>query len=235
MSSLHRLTLEGLFGPVHQATTTKELMDNNHLAQLKIKAIVLKYPDEVRRRAKLDYPAEIEFLSMYPSRNRFIMNLALSLPGNTLILYRLVDKHGKILYDSLITQSIKKVFFIHGGIDGREREDIRGILTQEQNAILVGSYGTVSTGINIPSLHNIIFASPYKSRIKVLQSIGRGLRTTESKWQCLCFDIADDLSWKRRTNVTLKHFMERVKIYAEEGFWYKCYNVEFGINESDNF
>jgi len=168
----------------------------------------------------------MEFLALHHGRNRFIQNLALSLEGNTLILYRFVDKHGKVLYNSLINNSLKKVYLIHGGVDGEEREEIRNILGTEKNAILVGSYGTVSTGINIPSLTNIIFASPYKSRIKVLQSIGRGLRSSETKSECLVFDIADDLSWKRKQNTTLRHFVERAKIYAEEDFWLKIYKVE---------
>jgi type I site-specific restriction endonuclease len=118
------------------------------------------------------------------------------------------------------------VFFIHGGVDGEKREDIRSLVEHETNAIIVASSGTFSTGVNIRNLHNIIFTSPSKSKIKTLQSIGRGLRKSETKESVLLFDIADDLSWKTHKNYTLEHFKERIKIYSEEGFDYKLYNIE---------
>jgi len=150
----------------------------------------------------------------------------LSLKENTLVLYRFVDKHGKILFDDLNKLTDRPVYYISGEVDGEERENIRRILDEQQNAILLGSYGTVSTGINIPSLRNIIFASPYKSRIKVLQSIGRGLRKTDTKDQVTVFDIADDFTYKKHQNFTLEHYMQRIKLYNEQEFLYRTYEVE---------
>ena len=118
------------------------------------------------------------------------------------------------------------IFFISGGVEGKEREEVRGIVEGTTNSIIVASYGTFSTGINIRNLHNIIFASPTKSRIRTLQSIGRGLRTSDSKDQCKLFDIADDFSNKSRKNYTLNHLMERIKMYNSEGFPYQMYNVK---------
>lgn len=92
-------------------------------------------------------------------------------------------------------------------------------------AIIIASYGTFSTGINIRNLHNVIFASPSKSRIRNLQSIGRGLRKSSTKESAVLFDIADNMSWKQKKNFTLLHFMERVKIYNQEQFKYKIYEV----------
>jgi len=83
-----------------------------------------------------------------------------------------------------------------------------------------------STGINIRSLHNIIFASPSKSKIRNLQSIGRGLRTSENKEKCTLFDIGDDLQYKKSVNHTLNHLYERVKIYNKEQFEYKIHKIE---------
>jgi len=219
----HRLVLEGLFGEVYEATTTKELIEQKHLAELKIKCIVLKHLSKPK---VYEYSDEIEYLAENEARNRFIQNLALSLHGNTMILFRLVDKHGKGLYNRIKNSTDRPTYLIYGGVDGKERENIRGILTKEQNAILVGSYGTVSTGINIPSLRNLIFASPYKSRIKVLQSIGRGLRMAESKTKCTVFDIADDLTKGNKPNTTLRHFNERVKLYYEEDFEPQIYRID---------
>ena len=221
----HKLVLEGLFGPVYKVITTSELMEQKHVSDLKIKCLVLGYPDEDRKRVKdMSYQDEMDFIVSNTSRNRFVKNLAISLHGNTLILFQYVEKHGKILYDMLKDED-RRVFFVHGGVDGEEREQIRHIVSSESDAIIVASYGTFSTGINIPSISNLIFASPSKSRIRNLQSIGRGLRKADGKDVATLYDIADDLTWKSKKNHTINHFMERVKIYNEENFEYKLYNV----------
>lgn len=224
----HKLVLEGLFGPVQKVTTTKELMDQNHLAEFEIKCLLLRHPDTICQAAKnFKYAQEIEYLVLNEARNKFIRNLALSLNGNTLILYQYVDKHGKILYNLIKDKADgRKVFFVYGATDVEIREETRRIVESEENAIIVASYGTFSTGINIRNLHNIIFASPSKSRIRNLQSIGRGLRKGENKSSAILYDIADDLRWKTHENFTLKHFAERIKIYGEEKFKFKIYKIE---------
>lgn len=227
-SQTHKLVLEGLFGPAQKVTTTKDLMDQGHVADFKIKILALKYNDAVRKAvSKMDYQAEMDFLVTHEGRNTFLKNLALSLEGNTLLLFQFVEKHGKIL-ERMIKDEAEEgrhVFFVHGGISGQERDDIRHIVEKENNAIVIASYGTFSTGVNIKNLHSIIFASPSKSKIRNLQSIGRGLRKSDSKDSAVLYDIADDYTWKSKTNFTLKHLMERVKIYDEEKFDYKLYNI----------
>lgn len=223
----HKLVLEGLFGPVRKVTTTAELIEQKHLADFKIKAIVLSYPDEIRKMItrSSDYQSEIDYLVRLSARNNFIKNLALSLQGNTLLLFQFVEKHGQALYDLIKSDCKNEVFFVHGGVEGSEREDIRKIVNKSNDSIIIASYGTFSTGINIPNINNVIFASPSKSRIRNLQSIGRGLRKSDTKSEATLFDIADDMSWKSKKNYTLLHFMERVKIYNEEKFDYKIYKV----------
>jgi superfamily II DNA or RNA helicase len=128
----------------------------------------------------------------------------------------------------LISSSVesgRQVYFVHGGIGASDREDIRRLVEMEKDAIIIASYGTFSTGINIRNLHNIIFASPSKSRIRNLQSIGRGLRLGENKDGCVLFDLADDLTWKAKKNYSLDHFVERMKIYNEEKFESKIYSI----------
>ena len=170
----------------------------------------------------------MDFIVRNEKRNKFINNLVQSLDGNTLVLFQYVEKHGKDLY-AMINNTMskgRKVFFVFGGTDAETRESIRAITEKEDNAVIIASYGTFSTGINIKKLHNVIFASPSKSRIRNLQSIGRGLRKSESKDQCTLYDIADNLQYKKRVNYTLKHLYERVKIYSEEQFDYKIYKIE---------
>jgi superfamily II DNA or RNA helicase len=223
----HRLVLEGLFGAVKKVTTTAELIQQKHLADFNIKAIILSYSDELRKvYCKALYQDEMDFLVRHEARNKFIKNLVLSLKGNTLLLFQYVDKHGKVLYDLIKDETgDRKVYFISGKIDGEDRENIRKVVETEENSIIVASYGTFSTGVNIKNLHNVIFASPSKSRVRNLQSIGRGLRKSETKVASTLYDISDDLSWKSVKNHTILHFVERMKIYNEEKFEYKIYNV----------
>jgi superfamily II DNA or RNA helicase len=188
---------------------------------------VLRHPDDVVERMKdATYQEEIEYLISNQNRNRFIRNLAISLGTNTLILYQMVEKHGQILYNDILEKANgRKVFFIHGKVDTDDREEVRRIMEIENDAIVVASFGTFSTGINIRNLHNVIFASPSKSRVRNLQSIGRGLRQSEGKEMATLYDIADDMRYKKHMNFTLKHFVERVKIYNEEKFSFKIYNI----------
>ena len=153
--------------------------------------------------------------------------MALKIKGNTLILFQLVEKHGKGLYELIKNKSEKnrEVFFVYGGVDAEQRERVREITERSNNAIIVASYGTFSTGINIRNLHNIIFASPSKSRIRNLQSIGRGLRLGDNKVNATLYDIADDMQYKSKENFTLKHFQERINIYNEEEFDYELHNI----------
>jgi superfamily II DNA or RNA helicase len=225
----HQLVLEGLFGPVHKVTTTKKLMDNNDLAKLDINILLLKYADEYCK-VKRDYQAEMDFIVKYEPRNNFISNLAMDCDGNTLILFQYVDKHGKPLHDMLREKFDKidtqrKLFYVSGETDVDTREEIRAITEEQDDAIIVASMGTFSTGINIKRLHNIIFASPSKSQIRVLQSIGRGLRKSADGRSTKVYDIADDLHWKSKKNYTLVHAAERIKIYAKEKFDYNVYDI----------
>jgi len=212
---------------MNRVATTKDLMDAKHLADFKIKVLTLSYEDDERKLvASMSYQDEMKYLVNHASRNRFLTNLSLSLKGNTLLLFQFVDTHGKILYNSIKEQAgDRKVFFIHGGVKGDERNEIRGIVENEENAIIVASYGTTSTGVNIRNLHNVIFASPSKSKIRNLQSIGRSLRKSETKTSATLYDVADDLTHKKKMNFTLKHLLERIKIYDNEKFQYKFYKV----------
>lgn len=224
----HRLVLEGLFGPVYKSVSTSQLIDKGQLADFQIKCLTLKYPEEVCLESKKwDYRKELEYIVTNKKRNRFIKNLVLSLEGNSLVLFQLVDKHGKHLFE-MIKQEAKNrhVFFVFGGTDVEVRESVRAITEKENNAIIVASYGVYSTGVNIKNLHNIVFASPSKSRIRNLQSIGRGLRVSENKSKATLFDISDDFRIGKHNNFTIRHLIERVKIYDEEKFNYKFYNIE---------
>ena len=228
-SQTHELVLQGLFGKTFRVTTTKKLQDDDTLAKLSIQRVVLDYGEKIRKDfGKQTYQDEIAFIVAHEKRNKFIKNLTLDLKGNTLVLYNYVDKHGKPLYNLIRDNASedRKVFFVSGGTDVSDREAIRGIVEKQSDAIVVASLGTFSTGINIKNLHNIVFASPSKSQIRVLQSIGRGLRKSDDGRITTLYDISDDLSWKNRKNFSLLHSWERLKIYSNEQFDYKTITVQ---------
>ncbi len=219
----HKWVLEGVFGPSYKVTRTAELMEKGHVAQLDITCIVLKHPPK-----KFEvFEDEVQYLIGHEQRNNFIKNLVLDLKGNTLVLFQRVEAHGQPLFELIQSSSFtkRKIFFVHGGVDTEEREEVRKIVDCEENAIIVASYGVFSTGINIKNLHNVVFASPSKSRIRNLQSIGRVLRKGNTKTKAMLYDISDDCTYGSKKNYTLNHLIERIKIYNEEKFNYDIVSV----------
>ncbi len=226
----HRLVLEGLFGKAKYVVTTKELIDNKTLSNLKINCIVLEYSNEDAQITKeFDYHEELEYIVTKTKRNNFLCGLMDYVNGNTLILFQFVEKHGEPLYKLIKDKYTeeRKTFFVYGGVDTDTREQIREIVENETDAIIVASYGTFSTGINIRNINNIVFASPSKSKIRVLQSLGRGLRIGDKSKNLKLFDIADDFTLgNNRPNFTLRHFQQRLNIYKEQKFSYKIDRVK---------
>ena len=236
-TKVHSLVLEGLFGRINAVTTTKQLIDQKHLSSLSIKIIVLNHSPSTKKQlndlrtirkmkhAEL-YNKELEMIIGNTSRNNFITNLALSLEGNTLILFSRVATHGDILHDMISSKAKCPVHFIHGGVGGEVRDAVRTDIDKSDHSISVCSFGTFSTGVNIRRLNNLILASPTKSKVRVLQSIGRTLRRTEDKTSAVLFDIADDITYNGRKNATLEHVFERVSYYDQQQFPYKTYKVK---------
>tara|TARA_R110000822_G_scaffold114913_1_gene246641 strand:- start:1027 stop:2538 length:1512 start_codon:yes stop_codon:yes gene_type:complete len=230
----HKLVLEGLFGVVNKVVSTSELQEKKQLADLKIICLILQHDQHAKHLLKdKSYQEEMDYIVSNEKRNKYIRNLCLSLPGNTLCLFQYVEKHGMLL-KQLIEEKAddKKVFFVYGGVEAEEREKIRFITEKSDGAIIIASYGTFSTGINIRNLHNIVFASPSKSRIRNLQSIGRGLRLKDNNSAATLYDISDDISYNGKENYTLQHFRERINIYTSENFEYEIHNIEL-INNKD--
>jgi superfamily II DNA or RNA helicase len=204
-------------------------MDNDDIAKLDIQMLIMKYAEaECKAFGKKTYAEEMDYIVRHEKRNNFIKNLAIDQDGNTLVLFQYVDKHGKVLH-KLIEQAAhekRMVFFVSGATGVDDRESIREVTEKQKNAIIVASYGVFSTGINIRNIHNIIFASPSKSQIRVLQSVGRGLRKSDDGTDTFLFDVTDDLHFKSRKNYTLSHGAERVKMYSKEKFKYQIYEVK---------
>lgn len=228
---ISKLTLEGAFGPITRIITTKQLISANQLTDLRIKCLTLDYgQDTCKLVKKMDYAEELDFIVSNQKRREFIIKLAGATTGNTLVLFQFIEKHGSPMYELATTLlKNKRVFFISGEVNADIREDIRKELSSIDNAVVFASYGTTSTGVNIPSIENIIFSSPTKSKIRNLQSIGRGLRLKEGKSICTLYDIVDNLSSGKHLNYTLKHFKERLDIYSLEQFKFDITKVKFDI------
>ena len=213
-SEVHRLQLEGLFGPVKKVITTKDLMDEGTIANLSIECVILRHT----KQKKMSYQDEMDYLVGNDSRNEFICNLVYSLKGNTLVLFQYVEKHGAVLHGKMFKRLEDKLHYVYGGTDVTDREEVRELVEKSNDNVILASYGTFSTGVNIKKIDNVVFASPSKSRIRNLQSIGRGLRKADGKTEMRLFDISDDLQCE---NHTLNHLKERINIYNEEGFVYQ--------------
>jgi len=226
-SKTNKLVLEGLFGKTFQAVTSKQLMDDKHISDLSINCLVLKYNDAERQlNKKATYQEEIDFIVTHQKRNEFVRDLALARKGNVLVLFNYVEKHGKVLHKLLENKNKdnRNIFFIAGETSVEDREKIRQI-TEVENSIIVASSGVLSTGVNIKNLQTLIFAHPYKGKIRNLQSIGRVLRLDDKDNKAILFDVVDDLSWKKRHNYGIKHWKERVNTYLNEKFDYMCKEI----------
>lgn len=215
-------------GNYKQFVTTKELQERKILSNIKINALILNYPETIRKYASetlvKDYQSEIEFIMQYEDRSRFIMGLIEKCETkNTLVLFQRIEAHGKKLLD-MVKQRFpnKKILYVDGGVKIDDREDVRTIMENNNDVILLASYGTFSEGVNIKNIHHIILASSYKSEIKILQSIGRGLRLHAEKENLVLWDIVDNLSIRREhttyKNYLMNHYRDRLEIYQNEGF-----------------
>ena len=236
-SKCHRLVLEGLFGSVFEPTSTRELADEGWIVQPKVNILIFEYPDNYRkflhlgskyRYKPVKYAQEMDFICRIPQRNKYIANLANNLKGNVLILFRYCEKHGKPLWELMGDMGTggRMLHYVDGSTEKDEREMVRQFIFEDGNTISICSYGVFSTGIDIPNINHIIFASPYKSKIKVLQSIGRGLRLSKGKKHCDIYDLVDDLSYKAIPNHTLNHYIQRLRYYNEEEFQYQQYRIK---------
>jgi superfamily II DNA or RNA helicase len=224
-----RLVLTGLFGPIRQYVTTKDLIDQGYLSELTINVLVLSHSETTRKalkngKGKSSYDKEIEFLENLECRNKYIAKLAENIDGNSLLLFTHIKRHGDII-KPILESGKKPVHYVHGKVDADVREKVRAIVEKSDNAVVLGSYGTFSRGTNIKRLDNIIFTIAYKSKKRVLQSIGRGLRRGKDSTHTKLYDIVDDLSTVGE-NYSMKHFRERMDMYTKEGFKVKIYKVE---------
>lgn len=212
--NVNHQTLNGLFGKTHVVAEIMELVEKNHIARFKIKSVILKYREYIKTK---EWDEELKYIAASQERNNFIMTLTshLSTQQNTLILFHFVD-HGKELY-RLAKEAFptRPIYLIHGKIKLSDRIKIKEEADLSLGNIIIASYGTFSEGVSVNKLHNLIMASPFKTPIRLLQSIGRMLRLDATKDYAVIFDIVDDA----KKNITLRHYVQhRLERYMKEGF-----------------
>lgn len=228
-AKMNRMALIGLFGPVYQAVTTKELMEEGRVSDLKINIVVLKYSKETIKefwKNRNDYNDELNWLFEHKKRNLFLIKLINVLKNNTLLLFKRKEAHGIPLFEQLKADTKKLCFYVDGDVTRIEREAVRSVFEANDNCVAIASFGTFSRGINIRNLHNLIFASPIKAEITTLQSIGRALRLNSNKSKAILYDIVDDLSIEGKNNAALDHFIARLQAYIAAGFDYEITTIE---------
>ena len=233
-NELHPLMVQGNFGPVRRVVSTKQLQDAGRAAKTLVTRMRLNYPSEQRTEvAQMTYQQEIEYIIGHPQRNKVIKTLAKTLKGNSLFLFDRKDKHQLQILAQMIEEGVgdKKVFVINGDVDGDDRVVIQKITEAEGDVIILGSYGTMSTGVSIKHLHNLVFCHPVKSIIRVLQSIGRMLRLHKSKDVANIYDIYDNFETRGQPNTTLNHAEERLGYYMAEQHPVREYVIEVGMEK----
>lgn len=215
---VNELQSEGLFGPVYTVATTTELIDRGIVSNLHVIVVMLKHHGITL--IEDDYWSELEYIIASIQRTEFIANLVKELHGNSIVLFQRLD-HGAALRHAIAATG-RRTLYVAGETPAEYREAVRAEVTSSSDAVVVASYGVFSTGVDIRNVSNIVMASPTKSRVRVLQSIGRGLRVHADKKLCRIYDIVDDLRTSDRDpkNYTLNHMMNRMMMYAEQGFKY---------------
>lgn len=220
------LQIKSVIGDVIFELKSKELIDVGVLTKIQIANVIAKYPaDFVMANKGRSYPEEVKMVEEYADRNKVLqMIIEHTDPKHNILLLVNHLTHLKLLEEWLHeTYPDKKVSIINGGVKASERSEIRVNIENEDGTILLATYATMSTGVNMPKLHDVILYSNSKSKIKVLQSIGRGLRKHATKSQIILYDIVDDLTYKTRTgrvvdNYLIKHWKERMSYYKEQEF-----------------
>jgi superfamily II DNA or RNA helicase len=216
-SLIDQWNIVGKFGPINYEEKTIDLknqtyISNFHVIILKIKHSNIPVFNDFSN-PTLPYQEELDFLINSDYRNGIIVNLALKMPNNTIIMADRIQ-HGLLLEAKLkeLNKDNRRIFFIRGSTEMEERETIRSVMNDNNDIIVIAISKIFSTGINIPNLHNVIFGSAGKAKIKIMQSIGRALRLHPTKKTANIFDVADNTKYGKM------HLKERKKLYEQEKY-----------------
>lgn len=215
-SNIDKWNIIGKIGPILYEKKSFELRGDNFVAKSNISIMEITYKTNPVITATVSdkYRAELEFLIESSYRNRVIKKIANNADKNILIMVDFI-KHGERLYDVISTDSNKEVYFIQGSVTTDIREDIRKKMEFKNNVVCIAISKIFSTGIDIKNLHYILFAGGGKAKIKILQSIGRGLRLHKDKKILQIVDLHDQLHY------SIDHGSKRIQFYEQEKIPYQ--------------
>ena len=229
----------GLFGGIYNPVTTAQLMEEGQVTKLKINSLFLKYPEKVSSAmTNADYPTEIKFITSLQKRTDWVANLAMKISArneNSFIMFKHLE-HGKKIHDALKAKGHTQAYYVAGDVTPEERNKFKKMAEEDSGIVIIASYGVFSTGISVKNLHHVIFAHPVKSKIIVLQTVGRVLRKHKSKAIATIWDLIDDMSIsvekngiksRKNVNYALKHGIERLERYGIENFDYSMKDIFF--------
>ena len=222
---LDQWNIIGKIGPVIYEKTSYQLRLESYVSNVSVVVLQINYSKQPQYPKELinasdRYRTEINFLVKNNFRNNLLTKFSCGTNKNTLILVDFIE-HGEILFNKLSeTCNNKQVFFIRGEVEVDEREKVRKLMEEHDNVVVVAISKIFSTGINIKNLHYIIFAGGGKAKVKILQSIGRGLRLHKDKDKLIIVDIADNLQYG------YQHFSKRKALYEKENITYQIKEVQ---------
>lgn len=236
-SECNQQMIKGLLGPDKRIVTSKEIIDEGKASPISIKMTMLNhnvnncesfYNASRKLLPKNRYNHEVEYINALEQRREVIQGIIDSLEGNTLVLFDRVEEYGKEMYENCIEQNPDNTFLLTGDVKEDERENVRLGMEDRNNSVIWASYGVAQTGLSIKKLHNLVLISSSKSKIRVLQSIGRLMRLHSTKEQANIIDIVDNLTYKDNTtpNYMLKHAQKRLDYYLAEQFKVDFINLD---------
>jgi len=229
-SSVEILTIESLLGPKLVNISAKNLIDKGLISAVKIKVILLHHDNRkfaegvynIRKRGdgQRAYLLEKEYASNSAKRKTFIKKLVDKFTTNSLLLFHNIE-YGTELYNYIKDNCQKKdVFYIDGSTSMEKREYIKKKMedTSGDPKILVASFGTTSTGVNIKAITNIVFTQSFKSDQVIRQSIGRGLRLHSEKDKLVVFDLVDVFHSEYKTVLWRQYESRMTEIYKRQKY-----------------
>lgn len=201
-----------VLGPIVESVTAKELMDKKILSDCNINMIQMKDSVEFA-----DYSEEHKYLVTDSYRLDWLSEVIkqISKTGNTVVLYSRIETGEELL------SRIPDALLVHGGISSKEREESYKSINDSDNRIVLISSGVGAVGLNLPRIFNLILFEPGKSFVKVIQSIGRGIRKAKDKDHVEIFDISSTCKYSKR------HLSSRKKLYDDAGYPYNVQKIDY--------
>ena len=223
---LDQWNILGHIGRVLYERNSYQLRKQQYVARAKVQVLKLLYNEKPptfpadRFDPSARFRREQQFIAKNSFRNNILAKLSGAFDNNSLIMVDYIE-HGEELYGVLKAKcKNKQVFFIRGEVAVEEREKVKKLMENTTDVVCIAISKIFSTGINIKNLHYIVFAGGGKAKVKIIQSIGRGLRLHKDKKGVIIIDIADMLHYGSQ------HYMKRLSLYKGEKIDYGIKKIE---------